>query len=133
MLSPQEAAARARGQAFKRYVRAAAALHGLFDDVSLAEMVGRNRAAVGNWWRGAKPEPDVLYQLAEVTGLSADELALFVYSDGPPPTLPEPGSPAASSVEEGLHRDQRHPLGGAPDRPVPTPKPQPRGSAARHG
>lgn len=126
VLSPQEI----RGQLLKRYVRAAAALSELYDDVALGEAVGRNRAAVGNWWRGARPEPEVLFRLAEVTGLSTDELTRFVYSDGPPPSLPEAGSPVATSVQEGLRRDRRRPQPEAPGTPAPSPRPRSRDSGA---
>lgn len=74
-----------RGLTLKRYVRAAAAMRDLFDDTALGQAVGRTRITVGAWWRGAKPEPDAIVKLAEVTGLSADALIQFVYFDGPEP------------------------------------------------
>lgn len=88
VLSPVEAAALHRGQILKRHVRAAAALNDLYDDASLGEAIDLGRGAVAGWWRGARPSPDSIYRLADVTGLSPDELTRFVYSDGPPPTLP---------------------------------------------
>ena len=118
---------------FKRCIRAAAALNDLYDDVALGRAVGRNRAAVGNWWRGAHPEPEVLLRLADVTGLSSDELWRFVYSDGPPPALPAAGSPVASGVEEGLRRDREHPQPAARDMPARSPARGPRDSAAGSG
>src|SRR4051812_46529325 len=83
VLSPIEAAARARGQILKRYVRAAAALNDLFDDASLAAEIGIGRGAIAGWWRGAQPSGEAIFRLANVTGLSPDELTRFVYSDGP--------------------------------------------------
>lgn len=88
MLSAVELAAMERGQMFKRYVRAAAALRGLFDDTALGAEVGRTRIAVGKWWTGSRPEPDAILRLADATGLSVDELTRYVYYDGPPPHLP---------------------------------------------
>lgn len=93
-----------RGQLLKRYVRAAAALSGFFDDASLAQAVGIGRGAVAGWWTGSQPSPPTIFRLAAVTGLSSDELTRFVYDGGPPPSLPEPGSPVDSSVREGLRR-----------------------------
>lgn len=133
MLSPVEAAAMARGQILKRYVRAAAALNDLYDDVALGEAVGRNRAAVGNWWRGSRPDPEVLFRLADATGLSPDELTRFVYSDGPPPALPQPGSPVVASVQEGLRQDRQPRQPEAPDTPEPSPRRRPRGTGAGRG
>lgn len=89
MLSQSERVAFDRGQDLKRYVRAAAALRGVFDDVTLGDRVGRTRNTIGKWWAGAKPEPDALHRIAQETDLSADELIRFVYFDGPPPVLPD--------------------------------------------
>lgn len=133
MLSPLEAAALDRGQAFKRYIRAAAALSDLYDDSVLADAVGIGRGAVSGWWRGSKPSAETIVRLARATGLSADELYRFLYADGPPPTLPEPGSPVASSVQEGLRRDQRSQLDEGPDTPPPSPRRHARGTGAGRG
>ncbi len=131
MLSPIEAAALARGQALKRYVRAAAALNDLYDDVALAEKVGVQRGAVSGWWSGARPSPDTLGRLAMATGLSTDELTRFVYYDGPPPALPvHPDSPAMSGVREGLRRDESHPEDEAPPPTSGSPERRPHGSGA---
>jgi transcriptional regulator with XRE-family HTH domain len=88
MLSQAEAAAAQRGQLLKRYVRAAAAMQGIYDDVTLGEAVGVQRGAVLGWWRGSRPSPMTLRDLADATGLAVDELAAFVYYDGVPPRLP---------------------------------------------
>lgn len=130
MLSPAEAAAELRGQILKRYVRAAAALSDLFDDTSLGDAVGVGRGAVSGWWQGAKPNGETLFRLAAVTGLSAEELTRFVYFDGPPPALPAPDSPAASSVQEGLRRDQSRQQPEDPDTPSRSPMRRPRGTEA---
>lgn len=90
MLSTAEMAAFGRGQDLKRYVRAAAALVGLYDDVAIAAEIGRTRNAIGRWWTGVRPEPEALDRVARATGLSTDELTRFVYYNGPPPTLPDP-------------------------------------------
>jgi transcriptional regulator with XRE-family HTH domain len=63
-------------------------MNDLYDDASLGEAVGVGRGAVAGWWHGAKPSGVTIYRLADVTGLSPDELTRFVYSDGPPPALP---------------------------------------------
>ena len=114
----------------KRYVRAAAALRGLYDDTAIGVAVGLNRIAVGKWWQGAQPQPATLGRLAEATGLSIDELTGFVYYGGPPPTLPlDP----LSGVREGIRRDrERRP---AEDLPAPAPSPgrHPRGTGAGRG
>jgi hypothetical protein len=104
VLSTAEAAALDRGQTLKRYVRAAAALNGLYDDTAIGDAVEVNRGAVSRWWDGAQMKPDTIRRLSEVTGLSFDELTRFVYLDGPPPALPIPErvSRAGSDAE---HRD----------------------------
>ena len=126
VLSAQEV----RGRTLKRYVRAAAALREMYDDASLARAIGKQSQTVGHWWDGSRPSGPVLFVLADVTGLSADELTRFVYSDGPPPTLPAAGSPVASSVQEGLRRDRERPPIEAPGTLEPSPRPQTRGSGA---
>ena len=133
MLSEQEADALARGQLFKRVIRAAAALNELYDDVSIGEAVGVGRGAVAGWWTGSRASPETIYRIADVTGLSADELHRFLYADGPPPTLPAGGSPVASGVQEGLRRDQQRPPSVGPDMPGPSPRPRTRGSGAARG
>lgn len=125
-----EAAALDRGQILKRHVRAAAAMNELYDDTALAHATDVGRGTVLDWWRGAKPKGETLFRLADATGLSADELTRFLYSDGPPPSLPEAGSPVASSVQEGLRRDQERQQPGAPDMPSGSQKRRPHGSGA---
>ena len=122
-----------RGQLLKRYVRAAAALSGLFDDASLAKEIGIGRGAVAGWWTGSQPSAPTIFRLAAVTGLSSDELTRFVYDDGPPPSMPAPGSPVDASVQEGLRRDQsrQQPEGHEP--PSPSLERLPRGSGAGRG
>lgn len=129
MLSPAELAAVERGQLLKRYVRSAAALQGLYDDVAIGDAVGRTRMAVGQWWRGARPEPATLRRLAEATGLSIDELSRFVYYDGPPPRL----DATTSAVLEGARRDLATQDVEGPDTPPEPPVRPPRGSGAGHG
>jgi transcriptional regulator with XRE-family HTH domain len=133
VLSPGEAAAKLRGQILKRYVRAAAALNDLFDDAALADAVGLGRGAIAGWWRGAQPSGATIFRLADVTGLSPDELTRFVYQDGPPPTLPAAGSALVSSVQEGLRRGLGYQLPEEPGTPSPSPRRQPRGSGAGRG
>ena len=131
VLSPIEAAAFDRGQTFKRYVRAAAAMNELYDDVAIGDAVGVSRGAVGKWWGGAKPQPPVVFRLADVTGLSADELIRYLNADGPPPRLPAVGSPEESSVQEGLRRDRQSQQPEVPDKPETSPVRPTRGSGAR--
>jgi transcriptional regulator with XRE-family HTH domain len=133
VLSPVEAAAKLRGQVLKRYVRAAAALNDLFDDAALADAVGLGRGAIAGWWRGAQPSGSAIFRLADVTGLSPDELTRFVYQDGPPPTLPSAGSALVSSVQEGLRRGLGYQPPEEPGTPSPSPQRQPRGSGAGRG
>lgn len=128
MLSPAEAEALHRGTELKRYVRAAAALSGIYDDVALAEAVGVNRGAVGGWWTGAQMKSDTLSRLADVTGLDLDDLTHFVYFDGPPPRLLD--DLALSPVREGIRRGQSHLDAEAPERQTPRPGPRPRDSGA---
>ena len=102
MLSPNEAAAFERGQLFKRHIRAAAALNELYDDSAIADAVGRRRAAVGNWWVGAKPDPEALLRLADVTGFALAELTRFVYRGR------SAADPAGRGVSRGGQRPRRH-------------------------
>ena len=127
MLSPEKAADLDRGQRFRRYVRAAAALRGIFDNSELARRMEVQRGTVNGWWTGARIEAESIPRLAEVTGLDADELWRFVYADGPPPTLPDP---ALSPVLEGIRRDQARQATEAPDAPPPPPERRSRGSGA---
>lgn len=127
VLSPVEMALFDRGQLVKRYVRAAAALRGLYDDTAIALEVGVDRIAVGRWWQGAQPKPDALGRLALATGLSTDELTRFVYYGGPPPTLPlDP----LSGVREGIRRDRERLLAEDPPEPAPSTGRSPRDSGA---
>lgn len=103
VLSAQEVRAQNRGQLLKRYVRAAAALRGMYDDKAIAAAVGRGRGAVGAWWTGSRMEPDTIMRLADVLGLSFEELSRFVYGDGPPPRLPASGP---AGLQEGVRRAQ---------------------------
>ncbi len=129
MLSPSELAAFDRGQELKRYVRSAAALRGLYDDTAIGRAVGRTRIAVGQWWTGVKPGPDAMLGLARATGLSLDELARFVYDDGPPPRL----DPTTSGVLEGARRDLDDRDAEGPDTPDEPPARRARGSGAGRG
>lgn len=88
MLSPHEIDSASRGETFKRHIRAAAAMNGIYDDATLAMRVGAHRRTTAGWWSGARPSPDSLRQIADATGLSLDELNRFVYYDGPAPHLP---------------------------------------------
>lgn len=130
VLSPVDAAARDRGQALKRCVRAAAALRGLYDDTAIAEAVGVNRGAVGAWWDGAQMKPDTIQRMAEATGLSFGELTEYVYLGGPLPRLPEPSGPAG--LREGVRRGQEPLADGAPDRPAQSPGPPPHDVEGEH-
>ena len=133
MLSAPELAAYDRGQTLKRIVRASAALRDLYDDTAIAKALGLQHQSVGNWWTGTRPSVPNLFDLARITGLSADELTRFLYSDGPLPTLPEPGSWVASSVQEGLRLGRQRQQQSTPDKPSQSPPRQPRGSGAGRG
>ena len=114
-----------RGEDFKRLVRAAAALVGLYDDTALADAIGRQRQTVSHWWTGAQPKPDALVDLAETTGLDFDELFRYVYRGGPVPRLVQPGSPADQGLQEGLRQGLPPPPGEGPEQPEPSPRPRP--------
>lgn len=121
VLSPAEV----RGRDFKRYARAAAAMSELYDDATLARAIRRSRMAVQGWWRGARPDPEVLYRLEAATGLSAAEVIAWLYSDGPPPTWPLPAdSEVVDAIREAVRRDRdrRQPA----DSPAPPPSPRQR-------
>ena len=115
----------ARGMEFKRVVRAAAALQSLYDDSAIAAAVKRSRNTVASWWAGATPEPPTLLKLAEATGLDPEELFAYVYRDGPPPKLVEPGSPLDQAVSEAARRDRERQRPGDPEQPEPSPRPRP--------
>ena len=131
MLSLVELQRFERGAEVKRVVRAAAALREMYDDTAIAAAVGMTRIAVGKWWQGARPEPDALARLADATGLSFEELATFVYRDGPPPAIVQPGSPAdmatAEAVRLDLERQQHADLTGLPASPPRPPRGRPEG------
>lgn len=122
VLSPTEAANRDRGLDLKRHVRAAAAMHGLYEDTAIATAVGVGRGTVLGWWRGSKPEPATLRHLAEVTGFDPEELATFVYWDGPPPRQPS----GLAGLRLGAERGQKPPDDEAPDTPAQSPERPPR-------
>lgn len=90
---------------FKRLIRAAAAMRGLYDDKAIGEAVGRSRNTVAAWWKGTRPEPDTLAELASTTGLDADDLFAWVYRGGEPP----PSGPAGLAGGRGDPR--RSPTG----------------------
>ena len=129
MLSPDEVAGRERGQILKRYIRAAAALHDLFDDTALADAVGVSRGAVGAWWQGTRMEITTIDAVARATGLSSDSLTGFLYRGGEPPVLERGLSP----VLEGARRAERRQGDTDPDRPSQQPGQHPRGTGAGRG
>jgi len=105
-------------------------MQGIYDDAALGDAVGVHRGAVAGWWRGSRPNPDTIRELAEVTGLGVSELSAFVYYEGAPPRLPEPGSAVVSGVQEGIRQDQdAQPVEGPPT-PAPSPERRPRGTGA---
>lgn len=107
MLSPTEAVAAERGATFKRVVRAAAAMQGIYDDARLAEATEVTRGTVIGWWRGAQPTPPRLRAIAGATGLSVDELIAFTYYEGPPPRLPESEEDEARRRADAAERAHR--------------------------
>lgn len=130
MLSPIEAAAHDRGQALKRYVRAAAALNDIYGDTAIGAAAGVGRGAVAGWWTGSQMKPDHIRLLADATGLSRDELTAFVHYGGPLPTLPVPG---LSPVLEGAREAQALLDDEAPGTPSSQPERRPRGTEAGRG
>lgn len=130
VLIESEWSASVQGETLKRVVHSAAALHGIYTDSALAEALKIGRQAVRAWWHGAKPEPDTTFRIAGVTGLSADELSRFLYADGPPPSLPEPGSWLVSSVEEGVRLGRERRQRPDPSTPAPSPPRLFRGTGA---
>ena len=117
VLSPVEAAAFSRGQALKRYVRAAAAMQGLYDDVALANATKVKRGTVRGWWVGAQPSPVTIQRLAAATNLDLDELVAFVHFDGPPPHLPDPESEEAEAQARADHAQAAVEASEAPHAP----------------
>ncbi len=126
---PAERARMARGQELKRYVRAAAALQGLYDDTALGVAIGRTRITVGRWWQGVLPEPEAITRIARATGLVESDLFSFVYSDGPPPSI----GALESGAREGERRARARLGREAPSTPAPSPERRPRGTGARRG
>lgn len=120
----------AKGQELKRYVRAAVALRGLFDDRAIAAALGLSRNTVGHWWTGAVPEPKAVSGIARLTGYSEADLFAYLYAGGPPPAI---ASAWSSGVQEGIRRDQeRQRRGDHPGR-ARSPEPRPRGTGAGRG
>jgi hypothetical protein len=114
-----------RGKVLKRYVRAAAALHGIYDDVALADLMDLPRGTVNGWWKGAQPKPVNLPKLARATGYDLDELTRFILYAGPAPHLPDPVAAAAEVRAEAARRAIRVRGGGGGSEG----RPAPRGSA----
>ena len=128
MLSPTEQAALSRGQDLRRVMRAAAAMDGVYDDLAIADAVGAHRNTVSAWWKGATPEPATLRRFAERFGMSVEELAAFVYYDGPPPALgwptsageqlpPEPPTPEEREAARRYQDEANGRTGGSGSRP----------------
>jgi transcriptional regulator with XRE-family HTH domain len=107
VLSPTELRQADRGLELKAYVRAAAALRGIYTDADLAGAVHVTPGAVRGWWSGAMPKNDTLGDIAEATALSLDELIRFVYFDGPAPTLPDLAADTADRLEQGASPSER--------------------------
>lgn len=128
VLTPGELDRRRRGQELKRVVRSAGAMHDLYDDSAIAEATGRTRNAVAGWWLGARPDPDSLRAIADVTGLDFGDLIAFVYGDGQPP-IPA-GDGLESGFREGTRLDQERPQLASPPAPEPSARPPRRGSGA---
>ena len=129
MLAQTELARATRGEDFKRLVRAAAALVGIYDDSALADAIGRQRQTVSHWWMGAQPKPDALADLAETTGLDFDEMFRYVYRGGPVPRLAQPGSPADQALQAGLRQGLPPPPDVDPEQPGTSPPPRPGGTS----
>lgn len=87
-----------RGHEMKRYVRAAAAMRGIFEDRALATRAEVSERTVSGWWRGAVPKHEALDSIARTTGLARDELVDWLYYDGPPPRLPGCDEPEEIAV-----------------------------------
>lgn len=130
VLSPTEAASRERGRALKRYVRAAGALQGLYDDKALAHAAEVQRGAVAGWWRGSRPTPETLKRLADALRLSYEELSEFVYFDGPPPQIEPVGLDA---IREGVQRGRQRLAEPAHSTLPPSPRRPSRGNGEGPG
>jgi transcriptional regulator with XRE-family HTH domain len=88
MLSAAEFGTAYRGDQFKRYIKAAFALRGLYEDTAIAGAVRMTRGAVSGWWHGARPDHEAIGEIAKATGLPRGELYDFIHHGGPPPMLP---------------------------------------------
>lgn len=99
VLAPAELERSNWGREFKRYIKAAAALSGLYEDAQIADAVGRTRNTVQGWWRGARPEPDTANELADQLGLDRDEVYRWLYQSGPAPTLRAQSEPPSEDEQ----------------------------------
>lgn len=108
VLSPAEQTARDRGERLKRYIRAAAALQGLYDDTSIADAADVQRGAVAGWWLGSQMKPATIERVADALDVDPDELMAYVYRDAPPPALPGLLEVGRAGADEGHRRASRH-------------------------
>lgn len=100
VLAPAAATRPAWTAEFQYVIRARAALVGLFDDTSIARAIGRRRETVAGWWKGARPDPDTLAELADALGLSRAELFGWVYLGGPQPAITPSNQEQEAAVRE---------------------------------
>lgn len=121
VLAPAEVGRASQGAAFKRHVRARAAQLGLYGDKELASLAHRDRGTIQNWWKGARPDPDTLKDLAQGLVWPPDEVYRWVYLGGDPPALTPPPGEQERVVREGQawadterrrHADRRDPHRG---------------------
>jgi transcriptional regulator with XRE-family HTH domain len=97
-LSPEEQAVKLRGQEYRRYIVAAAALRDIYTVGDLARAVGVSEGTVQGWYRGAQPKAETLPKIARATGFRTDALFAWVYGGGGPPPLPDPAEEAEAQA-----------------------------------
>jgi hypothetical protein len=76
-----------RGDEQKRYLRAVAALRGIYFDTELAPALKVSERTLYGWWDGATPGPASIEKISKLSGLPRQELIDWLHYDGPPPAI----------------------------------------------
>lgn len=100
MLAPAELKSATWGANFKRVVHARAAYLGIYGTANIARAVGISRNTVQDWWKGSRPEPETLGEVAHALGWSEDDLWRWVYRNGPEPEITPSGQDLERAARE---------------------------------